>query len=100
MLSRVSSTSCMTVPHSSRRFCSLLILRALTKPPARVRQTAPIKYRFIADLHGQNRMLTFVAENNWLKNLQRDASCERVMDYPTLRRDVFVERTSHPSWLK
>jgi len=36
---------------------------AYTAPATRVRQTAPAKYRFIADLHGQEiRLLTFVSK--------------------------------------
>src|SRR6267154_875207 len=62
MLSGIFKTSCMTTPHSWRRFCSLLNFLAYTTPVMRVRQTAPSKYRFIADLHGQNRSLTFFAK--------------------------------------
>src|SRR4029077_8503641 len=54
MLSGTLSTSCMTTPHSSRRFCSLFSFFAYIAPATSVRHVAATKYFFITDLHGQN----------------------------------------------
>src|SRR5882724_1219435 len=53
MLSGTLSTSCMTTPHSSRRFCSLFSFFAYIAPATSVRHVAATKYFFITDLHGQ-----------------------------------------------
>src|SRR4029077_16773472 len=53
MLSGTFSTSCITTPLSSRRFCSLFKSDANRETLARVMQAAPINIRFIGDLHGQ-----------------------------------------------
>src|SRR6266404_5405067 len=47
MLSGTLSTSCMTTPHSSRRFCSLFSFFAYTTPATSVRHVAASKYFFI-----------------------------------------------------
>src|SRR5260370_25938327 len=47
MLSGTLSTSCMTTPLSSRRFCSLFKSEANTETGAKVIHAAPIKERFI-----------------------------------------------------
>src|ERR1700731_34775 len=64
ILSGMLRTSCMTTPQFSRRFCSLFNFLAYTPAATRVRHIAPTKYRFIADLHGQNfyRRLKSLAE--------------------------------------
>src|ERR1700757_1688170 len=62
MLSGTLSTSCMTTPYSSRRFCSLFSFFANTAPATSVRHVAATKYFFITDLHGLNHCARFASK--------------------------------------
>src|SRR5208283_2444857 len=69
ILSGMLSTSCMTTPASSRRFCSLFNLLAYTAPATSERHAAATKYFFIINLQGQTALLN-IRIDFWRKNFQ------------------------------
>src|ERR1043166_3674437 len=100
MLSGTLSTSCMTTPHSSRRFCSLFSFFANTAPATSVRHVAATKYFFITDLHGQNFTTYDLLQTNVSpKGFSKLLHHERALRCPTLRRDTWL-RTKRVSWLQ
>src|ERR1051326_5805474 len=100
MLSGTLSTSCMTTPHSSRRFCSLFSFFANTAPATSVRHVAATKYFFITDLHGPNHCVRFPSEQIFHRRAFQNSYITRGLCVTRLSGGTLLLRTKKVSWLQ